>query len=108
MPETASPAHHLPRAAPPIIPATELGGVTVLKRGSVFLTDPFGEAGPDSRRLDLYVGDTRTPSCLVLPVGGDRPSALPPNLGGADRGSIVLTNPEAVAARFPAATRQVS
>ena len=60
VPEPASPARHLPHVAPPIIPATDLGGVTVLKRGS------------------------------------------------ADRRTIVLTNPEAMAARFPAATRHMS
>jgi len=60
VPEPASPARHLPHVAPPIIPATDFGGVTVLKRGS------------------------------------------------ADRRTIVLTNPEAMAARFPAATRHMS
>lgn len=63
---------------------------------------------PDSRGLRLHVCDTRMLSCLVLLVGGDRPSALRPDPGGADRRTIMLTNPEALAARFPAATRHVS
>jgi hypothetical protein len=109
VPEPASPARHLPNVAPPIIPATDLGGVTVLKRGSVFLlSDPFVEEVPDSRGLGLHVFDTRMLSCLVLLVGGDRPSALRPDPGGPARRTIVLTNSEALAARFPAATRHVS
>lgn len=109
MPEPASPARHLPNVAPPIIPATDLGGVTVLKRGSGLLsTGAFVEVVPDSRGLGLHVCDTRMQSCLVLLVGGDRPSALRPDPGGADRRTIMLTNPEALAARFPAAARHVS
>ena len=96
MPEPASPARHLPNVAPPIIPATDLGGVTVLKRGLL--------PRPSRARIAscLYVGHrTVVP---VLPVGGGRQRAP----GGADRRTIVLTNPEAMAARFPAATRHVS
>lgn len=88
-------ARSLPHAAPPIVRATDLGGVTVLKRGRMFLlTDPFGDAIPDSRGLGLYHGDTRVLSCLLLRIDGERPSVLRPDPGGSDQGTIVLTNPE--------------
>ena len=37
MSERGDPVRHLPHVAPPIIPATDLGGVAVLKRGAVTL-----------------------------------------------------------------------
>ncbi len=80
----------------PIVRATDLGSVQVLKHGNVFLlTDPFGDIHPDSRGLGLYAGDTRTLSCSVLRVGGDRPVLLQGSAGGNYRGSIQLTNPTA-------------
>jgi glycogen debranching enzyme len=95
MSERGDPVHYLPHVTPPIIPATDLGGVAVLKRGRVtLLTDSVGDVVPDSRGLGLYVGDTRMLSCLVLLVGGVRPSVLRPDPGEAARGTIVLTNPE--------------
>ena len=95
MPQRGDPVRHLPHVAPPIIPATDLGGVAVLKRGAVtLLSDTVGDVVPDARGLGLYVGDTRMLSCLVLLVGGVRPSVLRPDPGGAERGTIVLTNPE--------------
>ena len=94
MSERGDPVRHLPHVPPSIIPATDLGGVAVLKRGGVILlTDAAGDVVPDSRGLGLYVGDTRMLSCLVLLVGGVRPSVLRPDPGGTDRGMIVLTNP---------------
>jgi hypothetical protein len=95
MPQRGDPVRHLPHVAPPIIPATDLGGVAVLKRGAVtLLSDAVGDVVPDARGLGLYVGDTRMLSCLVLLVGGVRPSVLRPDPGGAEHGTIVLTNPE--------------
>jgi len=44
----------------PIVEATDLGSVQVLKEANRFLlTDPFGDIHPDSRGLGLYDGDTR-------------------------------------------------
>ncbi len=95
MPATADPARYLPHIAPTIVPATDMGGVAVLKRGGVFLlADAFGDIVPDSHGLGLYAGDTRVLSSLVLLLDGERPTVLRPDPGGADRGSIVLTNAE--------------
>lgn len=95
VPDPPDRTRHLPHAAPPIIPATDLSGVTVLKRGRVYLlTDACGDVLPDPHGLGLYVGDTRVLSCLALLVGGAPPSVLRSDPGGADRGLIVLTNPD--------------
>ena len=94
-PETLDVRFIEPRVRP-IVRATDLGSVQVLKHGNVFLlTDPFGDIHPDSRGLGLYAGDTRTLSCSVLRVGGDRPVLLQGSAGGNFRGSIQLTNPSA-------------
>ena len=43
-----------------ITPATDLGGVEVVKHGDLYLlTDAFGDIHPDSRGLGLFAGDTR-------------------------------------------------
>jgi glycogen debranching enzyme len=78
----------------PIVRATDLGSVQVLKHENLFmLTDPFGDIHPDSRGLGLYLGDTRLVSCEVLRVGGARPVLLQGSAGGNFRGTIHLTNP---------------
>ena len=80
----------------PIVKATDLGSVQVLKHGNRFLlTDSFGDIHPDSRGLGLYHGDTRTLSCSVLRVGGGRPVLLQTSVGGNYRGGIQMTNPAA-------------
>jgi beta-phosphoglucomutase len=85
----------IPHVAPTIIPATDPGVVSVLKRGAVFLlTDQAGDSVPNSEGLRLYLGDTRMLSCLVLLVNGERPSVLRPDPGGGASGTIVLTNPD--------------
>jgi len=67
----------LPPPHPVIVPATDLGGVGVLKHGNLFLlTDPFGDVHPDSRGLGLYDLDTRVLSCAVLRINGVRPTLL--------------------------------
>ena len=78
----------------PIVKATDLGSVQVLKQGSHYLlTDPFGDIHPDSRGLGLYEGDTRRLSCSILRVNGLRPVLLQGSAGGNWRGSIQMTNP---------------
>ena len=45
----------LPPPRPTIVPATDLGGVGVLKHGNLYLlSDQFGDVHPDSRGLGLY------------------------------------------------------
>jgi glycogen debranching enzyme len=78
----------------PIVKATDLGSVQVLKQGNLYLlTDPFGDVHPDSRGLGLYEGDTRRLSCEILRVNGQRPVLLQASAGGNWRGTIQMTNP---------------
>jgi len=85
----------LPPPHPTIVPATDLGGVGVLKHGNVFLlTDPFGDIHPDSRGLGLYDLDTRVLSCAVLRINGVRPTLLRAQSASNHISTIQLTNPE--------------
>ncbi|HEU0244546.1 MAG TPA: amylo-alpha-1,6-glucosidase [Candidatus Limnocylindrales bacterium] len=78
----------------PIVKATDLGSVQVLKQGNLFLlTDGFGDVHPDSRGLGLYEGDTRRLSCSILRINGTRPVLLQASAGGNYHGAIQLTNP---------------
>jgi glycogen debranching enzyme len=93
--ETA-PTTYLPVRSLPIVKATDLGSVQVLKHGNRFLlTDSFGDIHPDSRGLGLYEGDTRILACSVLRVGGVRPVLLQTSVGANYRGGIQMTNPSA-------------
>ena len=85
----------LPPPRPAIVPATDLGGVGVLKHGNLFLlTDPFGDIHPDSRGLGLYDLDTRVLSCAVLRINGVRPTLLRAQSAANHISTIQLTNPE--------------
>jgi glycogen debranching enzyme len=78
----------------PIVKATDLGSVQVLKQGNLYLlTDPFGDVHPDTRGLGLYDGDTRRLSCAIVRVNGERPVLLQASAGGNWRGTIQMTNP---------------
>jgi glycogen debranching enzyme len=78
----------------PVVKATDLGSVQVLKQGNLYLlTDAFGDVHPDSRGLGLYDGDTRRLSCSILRVNGERPVLLQGSAGGNFHGAIQLTNP---------------
>ncbi len=78
----------------PIVKATDLGSVQVLKEGNLYLlTDPFGDVHPDTRGLGLYDGDTRRLSCVALRINGERPVLLQASAGGNWRGTIQMTNP---------------
>jgi glycogen debranching enzyme len=84
----------LPPPRPLIVPATDLGGVGVLKHGNLFLlTDPFGDIHPDSRGLGLYDLDTRVLSCAVLRINGVRPTLLRAQSASNHISTIQLTNP---------------
>src|SRR5690349_18882836 len=92
----AAPVHYLPVRALPIVKATDLGSVQVLKHGNRFmLTDSFGDIHPDTRGLGLYHGDIRVLACSVLRVGGARPVLLQTSVGANFRGVIQMTNPSA-------------
>ncbi len=86
---------NLPGPLPTIVPATDLGGVGVLKHGNIYLlSDPFGDIHPDTRGLGLYDLDTRFLSCAVLRVNGVRPTLLRGQVAANHISSIQLTNPE--------------
>jgi glycogen debranching enzyme len=85
----------LPPPQPTIVPATDLGGVGVLKHGNFyFLSDPFGDVHPDSRGLGLYDLDTRLLSCAILRINGVRPTLLRAQSAANHLSTIQLTNPE--------------
>ena len=85
----------LPPPHPAIVPATDLGGVGVLKHGNLYLlSDPFGDVHPDSRGLGLYDLDTRVLSCAILRINGVRPTLLRAQSASNHISTIQLTNPE--------------
>src|SRR5215207_8732202 len=85
----------LPPPRPAIVPATDLGGVGVLKHGNLFLLlDPFGDVHPDTRGLGLYDLDTRVLSCAILRINGVRPTLLRAQSASSHISTIQLTNPE--------------
>ena len=85
----------LPPPHPTIVPATDLGGVGVLKHGNLYLlSDQFGDVHPDSRGLGLYDLDTRVLSCAVLRLNGVRPTLLRAQSAASHISTIQLTNPE--------------
>jgi glycogen debranching enzyme len=90
-----TPPVELPPPHPVIVPATDLGGVGVLKHGNLYLlSDPFGDIHPDSRGLGLYDLDTRILSCAVLRINGVRPTLLRTQAAANHIATIQLTNPE--------------
>ncbi|HEX5591432.1 MAG TPA: glycogen debranching N-terminal domain-containing protein [Candidatus Limnocylindrales bacterium] len=97
-PSTQAPAtgvRWLPAPEPTIHPATDLGGVAVLKHRNLYLlTDAFGDIHPDGRGLGLYDLDTRVLSCAVLRMNGVRPTLLRSQTAANHEGTIQLTNPE--------------
>ena len=85
----------LPAPHAAIVPATDLGGVGVLKHGNLYLlSDPFGDVHADSRGLGLYDLDTRVLSCAVLRINGVRPTLLRAQSATNHISTIQLTNPE--------------
>ena len=90
-----TPPVQLPPPNPVIVPATDLGGVGVLKHGNLYLlSDPFGDVHPDLRGLGLYDLDTRVLSCAVLRINGVRPTLLRTQSAANHIATIQLTNPE--------------
>jgi glycogen debranching enzyme len=94
-PTPAAPSRDLPPPQPAIVPATDLGGVAVLKHGNLYLlSDAFGDIHPDSRGLGLYDLDTRVLSCAILRINGVRPTLLRAASASSHISTIQLTNPE--------------
>jgi glycogen debranching enzyme len=90
----ADPTRFIDPVVRPVVKATDLGSVQVLKQGNVYLlTDSFGDVHSDSRGLGLYDGDTRRLSCSILRVNDERPVLLQTSAGGNYHGAIQLTNP---------------
>src|SRR5690349_12832099 len=90
-----SATRELPPPNPTIVPATDLGGVGVLKHGNLYLlSDAFGDIHPDSRGLGLYDLDTRVLSVAVLRINGVRPTLLRAQTAASHVSTIQLTNPE--------------
>ncbi|HEX8939964.1 MAG TPA: glycogen debranching N-terminal domain-containing protein [Candidatus Limnocylindrales bacterium] len=85
----------LPPGGEPIVKATDLGNVMVLKHENLYLlTDQFGDIHADSRGLGLYHDDTRILSASALRVNGLRPVVLQASAGQDFRDRIQLTNPD--------------
>ena len=79
----------------PIVAATDLGGVEVLKRGNLYLlTDQGGDVHPDARGLGLYELDTRVLSSAALRINGEHATVLRGPHDAAKANVVQLTNPE--------------
>ncbi len=84
---------------PPVLRATDLTGVHVLKHDNLFmLSDAHGDIHLDGRGLGLYDGDTRMLSTYDLRLNGIRPVVLRAGPAASYRGTIQLTNPDFVQA----------
>ena len=84
-------------ATPPVLRATDLTGVHILKHQNLFLlSDAYGDVHLDGRGLGLYSDDTRVLSTYDLRLNGIRPVVLRAGPAAGYRGTIQLTNPDFV------------
>lgn len=82
-------------AASPIMRATDLTGVLMLKHDLLFVvSDAFGDVHVDGRGLGLYAGDTRYLSVYEMRLNGERPVVLRTGSGASYGSTIQLTNPD--------------
>jgi glycogen debranching enzyme len=80
---------------PPVLRATDLTGVHILKHDNLFmLSDAYGDIHLDGRGLGLYDTDTRILSTYDLRLNGIRPVVLRAGPAANYRGTIQLTNPD--------------
>jgi glycogen debranching enzyme len=87
----------VPGTTPPVLRATDLTGVHVLKHDNLFmLSDAYGDIHLDGRGLGLYDGDTRMLSTYDLRLNGIRPVVLRAGPAASYRATIQLTNPDFV------------
>ncbi len=81
--------------APPILRATDLTGVHVLKHDNLFmLSNAHGDVRPDGRGLGLYDCDTRVLSTYDLLLNGTHPVVLRAGPAASYHSTIQLTNPD--------------
>ena len=80
---------------PPILRATDLTGVHVLKHENLFmLSSAHGDIRPDGRGLGLYASDTRVLSTYDLLLNGVHPVVLRAGPAANFQGTTQLTNPD--------------
>ena len=83
--------HYVEPVVRPIVKATDLGSVQVLKQGNLYLlTDPFGDVHPDSRGLGLYDGRHAPPLVRDRPRQRQPPGPAP----GLGRGQLAGHDPD--------------
>jgi glycogen debranching enzyme len=81
--------------APPVVRATDLTGVHVLKSGDMFmLNNARGDVRPDGRGLGLFLGDTRFLSTYNLVLNGTHPVVLRAGPAAAPHSVIQMANPD--------------
>ncbi|HUP82907.1 MAG TPA: glycogen debranching N-terminal domain-containing protein [Candidatus Limnocylindria bacterium] len=81
--------------APPVVRATDLTGVHVVKSGDMFLTNnAHGDVRPDGRGLGLFLGDTRFLSTYDLVLNGTHPIVLRPGPAASQHSVIQMANPD--------------
>ncbi|MEP7359992.1 MAG: glycogen debranching N-terminal domain-containing protein [Chloroflexota bacterium] len=81
--------------APPIVRATDLTGVHVLKSGDMFMmSNAHGDVRRDGRGLGLFLGDTRFLSTYDLLLNGTHPVVLRAGPAAAQHSVIQMANPD--------------
>jgi glycogen debranching enzyme len=86
--------------APPVVRATDLTGVHVLKAGDLFMmNNAHGDVRPDGRGLGLFLGDTRYLSTYDLLLNGTHPVVLRAGHAAAQHSLIQMANPDLVEQR---------
>ena len=81
--------------APPVVRATDLTGVHVLKAGDMFMmNNAHGDVRPDGRGLGLFLGDTRFLSRYDLLLNGTHPVVLRAGPAASQHSVIQMANPD--------------
>jgi len=81
--------------ASPVVRATDLTGVHVLKSGDMFmLNNAHGDIRPDGRGLGLFLGDTRFLSTYDLLLNGTHPVVLRAGPAASQHSVIQMANPD--------------
>src|SRR3972149_1681298 len=83
------------RPPPPVVRATDLTGVHVLKSGDMFmLNNAHGDIRPDGRGLGLFPGATRFLSTYDLLLNGTHPVVLRAGPAASQHSVIQMANPD--------------